>query len=162
MSNISWAQLVITRMGDLLLVTLVLGLSCWNVSLRCGARLCNQSSRSSASEAMARKEISWVAEAGYRSERTLEKIRVTRNKARALDILVDSPGKLGRKPFSVTYSSSASTGYSQCTSSSLMSLGRPRCAAEKLTRVSHDCACKSVHLTSRLCTESKRLSFEFR
>lgn len=53
-----------TRIGDLLLVTFVLGLSCWKVSFRCGARLLDHSSSSSAREAMVRKEISCDAAAG--------------------------------------------------------------------------------------------------
>jgi hypothetical protein len=123
-------------MGDLLLVTLVLGLSCANMSLRWGARLVIHSSRSSESEVMVRKDMSCATDAGYNSASTLERIRDRRNRARALESLVDSPGSVGKNPFSVTYSSSASTGYSQCTSSSLKSFGRPRCAAEKLDRVS--------------------------
>jgi hypothetical protein len=121
-----------TRIGDLLLVTLVLGLSCAKVSLRCGARFLDQSSSSSASDATVRNEMSWDADVGYNSVRTFDRMRLMRNRANALESLVYSPGKVGKKPFSVTYSSSASTGYSQCTSSSLMSLGRPRCAADKL------------------------------
>lgn len=113
-------------MGDLLLVTFVLGLSCWKVSLRCGARLVVHSSRSSDSEEIVRKEISCVADEGYNSASTLDRMRDSRKRASALDSLVDSPGRVGRNPFSVTYSSSASTGYSQCTSSSRRSLGRPR------------------------------------
>lgn len=123
-------------MGDLLPVTFVLGLSCAKVSLRCGARLVIHSSRSSESEDIVRKEISCAADAGYSSASTLERMRDSRKRAKALDSFVDSPGRVGRKPFSVTYSSSASTGYSQCTSSSLRSLGRPRCAAEKLQSIS--------------------------
>jgi hypothetical protein len=96
------------------------------VSLRWGARFFDQSSSSSASDATVRKEISWADDAGYNSVRTFARMRVMRKRASALDSLVYSPGRVGRKPFSVTYSSSASAGYSQCTSSSLMSFGRPR------------------------------------
>lgn len=102
-----------TKIGDLLLVTFALGLSWMNVSLRWGARLTCQSSSSSARAAMVRKEMSWEAEAGYSSVSTLDRIRAMRNSARALESLVNSPGRVGKKPFSVTYSSSASTGYSQ-------------------------------------------------
>jgi hypothetical protein len=79
-----------------------------------------------------RREISCDEDAGYSSVRTFARIRERRKRARALDNFVNSPGRVGRKPFSVTYSSSASTGYSQCTSSSLRNLGRPRWAADKL------------------------------
>jgi hypothetical protein len=74
-------------------------------------------------------------------------MRHARKSARALEILVDSPGRVGKKPFSVTYSSSASTGYSQCTSSSFMSLGNPSCAAEKLQR---SATCKSTDRVQNL------------
>jgi hypothetical protein len=130
--NVDEKSSIHTNTGALLLVTFVLGLSCANVSLRCGARFCDHSSRSSASDAMVRKEMSCEADAGYSSARTFDRMRVMRKRANALESLVNSPGKVGKKPFSVTYSSSASTGYSQCTSSSLMSLGRPRWAAEML------------------------------
>jgi hypothetical protein len=123
-----------TSTGALLLVTFVLGLSCANVSLRCGARFCDHSSSSSASNVMVRKEMSCEADAGYSSMRTFDRIRVMRKRASALESLVNSPGKVGKKPFSVMYSSSASTGYSHCTSSSLMSLGKPRWAAEMLQK----------------------------
>lgn len=135
-SNLYWPEREPTKMGDLLLVTFVLGLSCWNVSFRWGARLRDHSSSSSARDAIVRKEISCDADAGYNSVRTLDRIRDMRKSARALDSLVNSPGRVGKKPFSVTYSSSASTGYSQCTSSSLKSLGRPRWAADRLYKVS--------------------------
>lgn len=102
-----------TRMGALLLVTLVLGLSCANVNLRWGARLFCHSSSSSAREATVRNERSCVDDVGYSSAKVLERMRQRRNRASALESLVDSPGRVGRKPFSVTYSSSASTGYSQ-------------------------------------------------
>jgi hypothetical protein len=115
-----------TKIGALLLVTLVLGLSCAKVSLRCGARFVDHSSNSSASNAMVRNEMSYDADAGYSSVRTFDRMRVMRKRASALESLVYSPGKVGKNPFSVTYSSSASTGYSQCTSSSRMSFGRPR------------------------------------
>jgi hypothetical protein len=98
--------------------------------------LFDQASSSSAKESIVRNEMSCVVEAGYNSVRTFDKIRDMRKSARALESLVNSPGRVGKKPFSVTYSSSASTGYSQCTSSSLISLGRPRCAAEMLLVVS--------------------------
>lgn len=59
-------------------------------------------------------------------------MRAARNRASALDSLVDSPGSVGWKPRSVTYSSSASAGYSQLTSSSLICFGRPSETAVKL------------------------------
>lgn len=92
----------------------------------------DQSSKSSASDATVRNEMSCDAEAGYNSVSTFDRMRVMRKRANALESLVYSPGKVGKNPFSVTYSSSASTGYSQCTSSSRMSLGRPRWAADRL------------------------------
>ena len=128
----SRSRCIHTKTGARLLVTLVLGLSCAKVNLRWGARFFDHSSRSSAIDAMVRKETSYVADAGYSSVRARDRIRVMRKRASALESLVYSPGRVGRKPFSVMYSSSASTGYSQCTSSSRMSLGRPRWAAEKL------------------------------
>jgi hypothetical protein len=100
-------------MGALLLVTFVLGLSCAKVNLRCGAKLFDQASSSSASDDTVRNEMSCVTEAGYSSARALERMRESRKRANALESLVDSPGRVGRNPFSVTYSSSASTGYSQ-------------------------------------------------
>ncbi len=39
-------------------------------------------------------------------------IRAKRNRARALEIRVDSPGKVGWKPCSLMFSSSTSAGYS--------------------------------------------------
>jgi hypothetical protein len=149
-----------TKIGALLLVTLVLGLSCANVSLRCGARFLDQSSSSSASEAMVRNEMSCDADAGYSSVSTFDRMRVMRKRASALESLVYSPGNVGKNPFSVTYSSSASTGYSQCTSSSLMSLGRPRWAADRLQDISN--VMIGVHggrHTSRQCKATRTLSF---
>jgi hypothetical protein len=57
--------------------------------------------------------MSYVDDVGYNSAKALERMRHRRNSASALESLVDSPGRVGRNPFSVTYSSSASTGYSQ-------------------------------------------------
>ena len=62
-------------------------------------------------------------------------MRVARKRAKALDKRVDSPGRVGWKPFSVTYSSSVSDGYSAWTSASLSSLGKPSVAAVKLARL---------------------------
>lgn len=62
---------------------------------------------------MVRKDTSYEAEAGYRSVMTFARMRAALNRARALETFVYSPGSVGRKPFSVMYSSSASTGYSQ-------------------------------------------------
>ena len=62
---------------------------------------------------MVRKDISYDAEAGYKSAMTFARMRDALNRASALDTLVYSPGRVGKKPFSVMYSSSASTGYSQ-------------------------------------------------
>jgi hypothetical protein len=129
-----------TRIGALLLVTFVLGLSCAKVSLRCGARFFDHSSSSSASAATLRNDMSCELDAGYSSARTFDRMRVMRKRASALESFVNSPGKVGRNPFSVTYSSSASAGYSQYTSSSRMSLGRPRWAADKLAKVSNEIA----------------------
>merc|ERR1711977_368393 len=66
---------------------------------------------------------------------TFARMRAALNRASALDTLVYSPGSVGRNPFSVMYSSSASTGYSQWTSTSLTDRGSPSCAAVKQSRV---------------------------
>src|ERR1700710_730758 len=63
-------------------------------------------------------------------------MRAARKRARALDNRVNSPGHGALKPVSSTYSSSASTGYSPWTSSSLSCFGSPRVTAEKLAKVS--------------------------
>ena len=64
--------------------------------------------------------------------------RARRNKARALESLVDSPGRAAWNPRSETFSSSISDGYSVWMSSSLSNLGRPRVAADKLVAVRID------------------------
>lgn len=53
-----------TKIGALLLVTFVLGLSWRKVSLRWGARLLDQASNSSARAPIVRKDMSCVVEAG--------------------------------------------------------------------------------------------------
>ena len=153
---------MLTRIGALLLVTFVLGLSCAKVNLRCGAMLFCHSSSSSAKDATVRSEMSRVDEAGYSSAKALERMRDTRKRASALESLVDSPGRVGRYPFSVMYSSSASTGYSQWTSSSLIIFGRPRCAADKLDELAVvKAAVGSLFLTNRRCTATRTLSSLF-
>jgi hypothetical protein len=66
-----------------------------------------------------------VALAGYRLSSTLDKILVTRKRARALEILVNSPGSVGENPSELRFSSSTSAGYSVVMSSSRSSIGVP-------------------------------------
>jgi hypothetical protein len=61
---------------------------------------------------MACSERSCDGFAGYSFCRIFERILEARNRARALEILDDWPGRVGRYPFSSTYSSSMATGYS--------------------------------------------------
>lgn len=86
-------------------------------------------------------------------------MRATRNKAKALESRVDSPGKVDWNPLSETFSSSISNGYSASMSFSFISFGSPSKAAEKLQRFSiprfH--SGKVLH-TSPAYTLPKRLS----
>jgi hypothetical protein len=59
-----------------------------------------------------------------------------RNRARALEILVNSPGKAGEKPCSLIFSSSTSAGYSVVISQSRSSIGMPVEAEANLDNVS--------------------------
>lgn len=89
-------------------------------------------SSSSSKEAIVCIERSYDEADGYISLKTFDMIRATRNRASALDTLVDSPGSVGWNPRSVTFSSSTSEGYSVWMSSSFRIVGIPRDAAEKL------------------------------
>ena len=68
---------------------------------------------------------------------TLERMRASLNSASALESFVDSPGRVGWKPCSFTFSSSTSAGSSVSMSSSLSSFGSPRDIAAKLDCVSY-------------------------
>lgn len=59
-----------------------------------------------------------------------------RNRARALEILVNSPGRAGEKPCSLMFSSSTSAGYSVLISQSRRSMGMPVEAEANLERIS--------------------------
>lgn len=124
----------LTISGDRLPVTSVEGLSATKLSLRCWGNFSDQSSSSEPRADNCCSDNSCEVAAGYTFSRTLARMREARNNASALDKRVYSPGKVGWKPFSVTYSSSVSEGYSAWMSSSLRSLGRPSIAAEKLKR----------------------------
>lgn len=101
-----------TRNGDRLPMILVLGLSCANCSLRCDGKLLSHAFSSSFSDPIFWIDKSSECDAGYSSSSTLARIRLPRKSAKALASLVDSPGRVGWKPRSETFSSSMSTGYS--------------------------------------------------
>ena len=122
----------LTRSGDRLLVTLVLGLSCENSRRRWGGKLRDHSSSWPATERIFETKISYPRPAGYRFSSVLFRILEAENSASALESRVDSPGRVGRKPDSVTFSSSTSSGYSILISSSRKRTGRPVSAAANL------------------------------
>ena len=126
-----------TNSGERLDITPVDGLSFSNRSRRWGASSEDQISSSSCSSAILRKESSWDVFAGYSCFKIRERTLDSLNSAKAEDNFVDSPGNVGRKPFSDTYSSSASTGSSQCVSISVRRVGSPRWAAEKLGHIQY-------------------------
>jgi len=76
--------------------------------------------------------ISYPVPARYKFSRALFRTLDAENRARALESRVDSPGSVGKKPDSVTFSSSASSGYSTLISSSRRRTGRPVAAAANL------------------------------
>jgi hypothetical protein len=122
----------LTMRGDRLEMTPVLGLSISNRKLKCGASCSVHSSKSCCNSSILRNDTACEVAAGYTFRRIVESIRANLNSASPEESLVDSPGMIVRNPVSVTYSSSASAGYSQCTSPSAKRVGKPRCAEEKL------------------------------
>lgn len=127
----------LTKSGDRLLVTLVLGLSWENSRRRWEGRCLTHSSSWPATERSFETAISYPPSEGYTCSKALFKILDAANSAIELEMRVDSPGRVGKNPVSVTFSSSISSGYSVRIPSSRSRTGRPVKAAVKLDMVRH-------------------------
>jgi hypothetical protein len=70
-------------------------------------------------------ENRYEADAGRRWSNARDRILQILKSARALEILVNSPGRVGDDPCSVRFSSSTSAGYSALMSDSRSKVGQP-------------------------------------